>query len=180
MAIIPSKFSDADKATILSILDRIKTRLEHPPAEAPMPEDLREQLLHIVSPAHRPRVQVVYGGTQAACRGHYARSAGYRVLVCDKTLRPEPDTGRPRILAVLFHELIHIARGEELDAEAFENAWFTTEEGARQPTPDDQEIFYENHYKGWWVRMDPHTWQVTDYAGRRIVTLKDPSARRSV
>ncbi len=172
MAIVPRNFSEADWATVRSGLGIISTLLQHPPG--PMPGDLRAKLQDILSDQRRPTVKLVYGGGKEVCRGHYARSAGYRILLCDKTLRPEPDTGRPRLSAILFHELIHIARGEELDSEAFENAWFTYEEGARQPTLDDWSVFKEDHYEGWWVRLDFHTREVTDYADRPIITFDDP------
>ncbi len=174
MAIVPSKFTEDDEAAVRANLDIIRNRLLHPPG--PMPGDLRTALQHILSSQHRPTVKLVYGGGKAVCRGRYARSAGYRILLCDKTLRPEPDTGRPRLSAVLFHELIHIARGEELDAEAFENAWFTHDEGARQPTLDDWATFKEDHYEGWWVRLDYPTRQVFDYADRPIITFNAPLA----
>jgi hypothetical protein len=144
-------------------------------------------------------VDLVYGGDQGVCAEPYSRSAGYRILLCKRTFLPEKacvepssrgvrlrltrspqaeglrrDDGHPRLPAVLFHELIHIARGWELDAEAFENAWFSPTEGARPPTRNDWRLFKQQDYQGWWVHIDPQTRRVTDYADRSILTFPAP------
>lgn len=151
----------------------IQRRLNDPPG--PIPGDLRAALQDILSGA-RPSVTLVFGGAQGACEEPYARSAGYRILLCEKSFSSARG-GQPRLPAVLFHELIHIARGWELDAEAFENAWFSREEGARPPTREDWTIFKEDGYQGWWVRVDPRTRRVTDYADRPILVFPPPVLR---
>jgi hypothetical protein len=150
----------------------IRQRLEHPPG--PMPHDLRKELQAILA-ADRPIVDLAYGGAEGVCRQPFARSAGYRILFCAKAFLPEPKSGIVRLPAVLFHEMVHIARGWELDAEAFENAWFSKAEGARPPDRNDWSIFKEDRCEGWWVRVDPHTRRVTDYADRLIVTFPKPA-----
>jgi len=100
--------------------------------------------------------------------GPFGRSAGYRIVLYQRAFTER------RILAVLFHELVHVVRGWELDAEAFENALFTRQEGARPPTLEDWELFREAKYQGWWVRVDPRTGDVTDFAGRHVVTFRRP------
>jgi hypothetical protein len=54
---------------------------------------------------------------------------------------------------VLFHELVHVAGGSELDAEAFENLLFTVEEGAVPPTGDDWASFTAHKGVGQWVKL---------------------------
>lgn len=153
----------------------VHERLRHPPG--PMPRDLHSALQDILA-GRRPIVDLVFGGDQGPCQGPYARSAGYRILLCGKAFWPEAGTGRARLPAVLFHEFIHIARGWELDAEAFENAWFSVGEGATPPTREDWAVFREDHSQGWWVRLDPRTRRVTDYADRAILTFPAPVPRR--
>ncbi len=176
MAIRLRDFPAREAAAVRRALATIRRRLERPPA--PMPQDLR-QLLHAMIARPRPVVDLVSGGAHGACREGYARSAGYRILLCAKAFLPAPRSARAhramRLPAVLFHELIHIARGWELDAETFENAWFSAEEGARLPDGNDWAIFAEEHYEGWWVRVDPRTRRVTDYADRFILRFPPPS-----
>lgn len=145
----------------------IERRLARPPG--PVPRDLRDELRAILSAA-RPRVDVAYGGDGGGRRTPYASSAGYRILLYERAFAFPP--GRETSLAAIFlHEMIHIARGWELDAEAFENAWFSPSEGARRPSADDWTIFRMQDYEGWWVRLDPRSRRVTDYADRHVVTF---------
>jgi len=166
MALRISGFAPPEKRVVDRCLTLIRERLQHPPG--PIPHDLRDQLQAILT-RDRPVVDLVYGGAQGVCHEPYARSAGYRILLCSKALLPEPRSRIIRLPAVLFHELIHIARGWELDAEAFENAWFSVEEGAKLPDRSDWTIFKQDKYEGWWVRVNPRTRRVTDYADRFIV-----------
>jgi hypothetical protein len=165
-------FPAGPRRDLNAALTLIRQRLRRPPG--PMPGDLLIGLRNVLS-APRPVVDLVYGGAAGACKGPFARSAGYRVLLCQKAFRPE-GSRPPRLPAVLFHELIHIVRGWELDAEAYENAWFSTEEGAEPPTRQDWGLFKEDRYEGWWVRVDRRTRLVTDYADRRIVTFPAPTS----
>ena len=149
-------------------LTLIRRRLAHPPA--PIPRDLLDDLRAILGKP-RPRVDLVYGGATDGCRMSYGRSAGYRILFCKKAFQEK------RVAAVLFHELIHIAMGWELDAEAFENAWFSQPEGARPPSRTDWETFKDDDYRGWWVQLAPRTRRVTDYADRLILTFPSRTRR---
>ncbi len=169
------EFRPAQRSIVRKSLALIRRRIEHPPD--PIPQDLRQQLRAILA-SDRPVVNLVYGGAQGICQAPHARSAGYRVLLCAKAFLPEPRSGIVRLPAVLFHELIHIARGWELDAEAFENAWFSVEEGARPPDRNDWAIFKADKYEGWWVRVDRRSRRVTDYADRPIVTFPPPARSR--
>ena len=158
-------------------LGGFRQRLQHPPT--PIPHDLRQELLAILSRG-RPVVDLVYGGAQGVCREPYARSSGYRVLICAKAFLPETQLRIVRLPAVVFHELIHIARGWDLDAETFENAWFSGREGATPPDQNDWAIFKRDRYEGWWVRVNPRTRRVIDHADRYILTFPAPApARRS-
>jgi hypothetical protein len=176
MAINTRGFPATQARLLRQGLVTIRKRLERPPG--PMPRDLL-RLLQAILTKDRPIVDLVYGGAQGVCQEPYSRSAGYRVLLCAKAFLPEPGTRIVRLPAVLFHELIHIARGWESDAEAFENAWFSAEEGATLPDRNDWAIFKEDNYEGWWVRVDPRTGRVTDYADRVIVTFPRPASARS-
>jgi hypothetical protein len=175
MVLRMSGFPSPERRALDRCLVAIRQRLEHPPG--PMPHDLREQLLAILLRG-RPVVDLVYGDAQGVCQEPYARSAGYRVLLCAKAFVPEPRSRIVRLPAFVFHELIHIARGWELDAETFENAWFSTEEGATPPDRNDWAGFKEDEYHGWWVRVNPRTRRVTDYADRLIVTFPPPASSR--
>jgi hypothetical protein len=175
MSLHISAFAPPEKRALDRCLALIRERLDRPPG--PIPHDLRE-LLHAILVKDRPIVDLAYGGGQGICREPYARSAGYRVLLCAKAFVPESRSRIVRLPAVLFHELIHIARGWELDAETFENAWFSVEEGATPPDRNDWSIFKEDQYRGWWVRVNPRTRQVTDYADRYILTFPAPSSSR--
>lgn len=168
MALRISGFASPERHALDRCLALFRERLTHPPS--PIPHDLREQLLAILLRG-RPVVDLVYGGDQGVCQEPYARSAGYRILLCAKAFLPEPRLHIVRLPAVLFHELIHIARGWELDAESFENAWFSIDEGATPPDRNDWAVFGEDKYRGWWVRVNPRTRRVTDYADRFILTF---------
>ena len=171
MAVRLVGFSRARLVAVRAALALIWCRLARPPG--PIPGDLQEFLQSILSGV-RPEVTIVYGGADGVCAIPRARTAGYRILVCERGLIP-----RTHLPALLFHELIHVARGQELDAEAFESAWFSQAEGARLPTGDDWEIFKREAYQGWWVRLDPRSRRVTDYADRLVVTFPPPARRRS-
>jgi hypothetical protein len=175
MALRISGFPSPERRSLDRCLALIRERLEHPPG--PIPHDLWEQLLAILVKG-RPVVDLVYGGAQGVCQEPYARSAGYRVLLCAKAFVPEPRSRIVRLPAVVFHELIHIARGWELDAETFENAWFSTGEGATPPDRNDWAVFKEDKNRGWWVRVNPRKRRVTDYADRLIVTFPPPASPR--
>jgi hypothetical protein len=175
MALRISGFPLPERRALDRCLALIRERLKHLPR--PIPRDLREHLLAILLRG-RPVVDLVYGGAQGVCQEPYARSAGYRVLLCRKAFLPERRSRIVRLPAVVFHELIHIARGWELDAETFENAWFSTEEGATPPDRDDWAVFREDKYRGWWVRVNPRTLRVTDYSERFIVTFPPPASSR--
>jgi len=151
----------------------IERRLARLPC--PVPRDLCEELRAILA-AKRPVVDLAYAGDGGGRPTPYARSAGYRILLYKRafTFAAGDET---RLAPIVFHELIHIARGWELDAEAFENAWFTPSEGARPPSEEDWTIFKAQEYRGWWVRVQPRTRRVTDYADRLVVAFPMKAAR---
>jgi hypothetical protein len=172
MALRVQGFTGVQRRALAQSRAIIERRLAHPPC--PVPRDLCEELQAILS-AKRPLVDLAYGGDGGGRPTPYARSAGYRILIYQRAL-PALRGAETRLAPVLFHELIHIARGWELDAEAFENAWFTPGEGARPPSKDDWRIFKAQDYRGWWVRLHPRTRQVTDYADRLVVTFPSKAA----
>jgi len=174
MGIRLREFSAKDTRALDRSFSLIRERLRHPPC--PIPKDLREALRDIVSHA-RPVVTLAFGGKKGACWDMVGRTAGYRVQLCQKAFSAASGK-QPRLTAILFHELVHVARGKELDAEAFENALFRNE-GARPPTWEDWAAFTEDAYRGWWVQLDPRTRRVTDYSDRLILTFPPPKADRS-
>jgi hypothetical protein len=167
MALRLRDFTPVPHRAVRRSRNAIERRLANLPC--PVPRDLVESLRTILF-ADRPLVDVVYGGGDGGPSTPYARSAGYRIVLYRRAF-VATRAGGSRLAPVLFHELVHIARGWELDAEAFENAWFTRKEGARPPTREDWAIFKEQRYQGWWVRLDPRTRRVTDYADRLIHTF---------
>jgi len=175
MAIRLRGFSRTAERALGKSLSLIRQRLRHRPA--PMPHDLRIALDEIVG-GKRPMVTLAFGGGTEACHDLAGRTAGYRVVLCPRAFAAGKGK-RIRLTAVLFHELIHVARGKELDAEAFENAWFP-DEGAREPTRADWAAFAEDAYRGWWVHLDPRSRRVTDYSDRFIITFPRPTADRLV
>ena len=174
MALRIRGFTSIQQRAIDRSRNLIQQRLARLPC--PVPLDLCEELRAILR-GDRPVVDLVYGGDGAGGPTPFARSAGYRILLYKRAFASAP--GRATGLApILFHELIHIARGWELDAECFENGWFARSEGARPPTREDWDLFKAQRYRGWWVRVDPRTRRVTDYADRLIVTFPPMSKRK--
>jgi hypothetical protein len=79
-----------------------------------------------------------------------------------------PKNGNPpRLTAVLLHELVHFAGGEELDAEFFENKLFTKAEGAILPTESDEQTFKLDEYRGRFIELNPKTREVTELGAER-------------
>lgn len=70
--------------------------------------------------------------TDSDCDDLDGRRSGDKILICV--------TSRPRIDAVLLHELVHAVGGTELDSEAVEHACFDGN-GATLPTSDDWDKF---------------------------------------
>jgi hypothetical protein len=163
MAVRVVGFSRERLTAVRAALALIRRRLASPPG--PMPGDLQDALRAILS-ATRPRVTIAAGGHDGVCDGPCGWCAGYRILLCDRGL-----IDPARLPALVFHELIHIARGTELDAETFENGWFLPAEGARPPTAEDWVLFGRDRYCGRWVRLDPRTGRVTDGTGHPVVTF---------
>lgn len=56
---------------------------------------------------------------------------------------------------MVFHELIHVCSGNELDAEAFEEVLFPVAlgAGASKPDLDDWMMFRRRNWKGRWVHL---------------------------
>ena len=167
------EFPPAHERAVRRGLALVHERLAHPPR--PIPRDLRAELQAILR-GRRPLVDLVYGGAQGVCQKPHARSAGYSILLCRRAFSGRGGEARPA--AVLLHELIHIAHGWELDAETFENAFFSAREGARAPTKDDWLIIRQQRYEGWWVRINPRSGRVTDQADRFILYLPVPTSGR--
>ena len=70
--------------------------------------------------------------TDSDCSSLDGRFSGNKILICV--------TSRPRIDAVLLHELVHAVGGTELDSEAVEHACFAGSE-ATAPFGDDWDLF---------------------------------------
>lgn len=81
--------------------------------------------------------------------GPFAYTGGACIWLCKKVF----DTGQARVNAVLFHELVHVLCGWELDAEVFENLLFIGQ-GATIPEKGDVDAFAQTNWKGRWVRVD--------------------------
>lgn len=70
--------------------------------------------------------------TDSDCSRLAGRRSGNKILICVRS--------RPRIDAVLLHELVHAVGGDELDSEAVEHACFDGS-GATLPTSSDWDKF---------------------------------------
>jgi len=79
--------------------------------------------------------------------GPYAYTTGPCVWICERSFA----AGQARLEAVLCHELVHVACGGELDAEAFERALFP--EAASDPDPGDWESFRRQNWTGRFVYL---------------------------
>jgi hypothetical protein len=79
------------------------------------------------------------------------------IWIRPRTFQSCAETGTSRLTAVLFHELIHVADGAELDAEFFENLLFAKGEGGTAPDAEDWRKFLARGCAGRWLRLDPDT-----------------------
>lgn len=95
-------------------------------------------------------------------QAHWGEVHGFCIYLQPRTFDIWEKTGKPRLTAVLFHELVHVAGGSELDAEVFENLLFMKGEGACPPTVADWKEFETNEGKGLWLSLSLDTGIVTD------------------
>ncbi len=129
-----------------------------------LPRKLQSRLTAFLG-AHGPEIRIII---QRGDPGYWACSMGYCVWIRPRCFARWSATDGPRLPAVLFHELVHVAGGSELDAEAFENALFTPREGAVMPTAADWTDFAAQRYRSEWLSVAPKTGVVRD-GKRRVV-----------
>jgi hypothetical protein len=140
---VPARYHEQLERSLALIRARVR--------RAALPRDLRATLHRFFSPTRTPAVQV-FLGTRTA-QGRWGCSSGYCIWIQPRTFRPAPGAPTGRLTAVLFHELVHVAGGSELDAEAFENLLFTPGEGAVPPTEEDWSSFAAQQGVGEWVKL---------------------------
>jgi hypothetical protein len=80
--------------------------------------------------------------------GPFAYTGGSCIWLCRRAL----DAGQDRLNATLFHELVHVMCGWELDAEVFEDLLFYGK-GATHPDQGDIDAFARRNWVGRWVRV---------------------------
>jgi len=123
-----------------------------------LPSDLKYSLTLLVDeeevppsnpvPMRSPGVAIAYDPwRESAGAGPYAYTAGPCIWMCERSFA----AGQARLEAVLCHELVHVACGWELDAEAFERALFPT--GGTAPDLGDWESFRRRSWMGRWVYL---------------------------
>lgn len=126
-----------------------------------LPRDLLDRLARYLDENVRiPAVEVYYNDPKEV--PHWGEVHGFSIYLQPRTFEPWEKTGKPRLTAVVFHELVHVAGGGELDAEVFENLLFRMDEGAAPPTVADWKEFETNKGKGLWISLDLVTGIVTD------------------
>lgn len=116
------------KDPLQSLIDSIRNKLDEGSGKwGDLPEDLREDLLDALRDTpirYRP-------AGDSKCPGTPGQVLNGEILLC-------PGANE----AVLLHELVHVAGGSELDAEAIENHLYLTKN--TEPTYDDFEKFIAN------------------------------------
>lgn len=152
---------DESRGVIRDRLQEFKERL---------PQSLRERVESYLDDTQLDAVVELYvdPGTEA----HWGSANGFCVHLHPRTFDPWSVTGTPRLTAVLFHEMVHIAGGSELDAEVFENLLFTKDEGACPPTVADWQEFETNQGKGLWVSVNLNSGWVTDKLGKGLCSIE--------
>jgi hypothetical protein len=103
---------------------------------------------------------------------HWGEARGFCVHLQPRTFDPWEKTEKPRLTAVLFHELVHVAGGTELDAEVFENLLFQEDEGAWPPTLEDLREFERRKGKGAWLSLRLDTGIVTGQPQRELCRIE--------
>jgi len=106
------------------------------------------------NPLTAPSVTILYDNLSTLDRRPRAYKWGRSIGLCENLFAPGANP--QNIAAVLFHELVHICGGNELDAEAFETFLFSGT-GATDPDLDDWEAFRKRHWRGHWVHLTKQT-----------------------
>jgi hypothetical protein len=109
---------------------------------------------------------------------YWAEARGFCVHLQPRTFTSWGKTGKPRLTAVLFHELVHVAGGRELDAEVFENLLFQEKEGAWPPTYEDLKLIKRQKGNGAWVSFDLDTGIVTSQPKLKLCRIERIARRR--
>jgi hypothetical protein len=148
--------------------DIIRHRLER--AEK-LPRDLLDRLDRYLDDNMRGKVVEVYIDAPKEVP-HWGEARGSCVHLQPRTFCPWEKTGKPRLTAVLFHELVHVAGGRELDAEVFENLLFQEGEGAWPPTLEDLREFERQKGRGAWLSLSLDTGIVTGQAQRKLCRIE--------
>ncbi len=141
-------------AALTSAVAAIRSRLTDPK----LPSELRRVLTLLIDeeevqasrpvPMRSPGVVIAYDPwVGKIAPGPYAYTTGPCIWICERSFA----AGQARLEAVLCHELVHVACGWELDAEAFERALFPG--AATDPDPGDWESFRQRNWMGRWVYM---------------------------
>lgn len=148
--------------------DIIRNRLK---SAGKLPRDLLNRLdRYLDDNVQVPRVEVYIDAPKE--KPHWAEVHGFCIYLQPRTFDIWEKTGKPRLTAVLFHELVHVAGGSELDAEVFENLLFLKGEGASPPTVADWKEFETNKGKGLWLSLSLDTGIVTDKSQLKLCRIE--------
>jgi len=112
---------------------------------------------------------------------HWGSGGGRYIEINSRCFDPWTKKGKekpPRLTAVLLHEMVHIAGGNELDAESFENILVSEKDGAVPPSKEDEKEFRDCKYCGVYVSMNRKTRRVSFPGTEDTSRAITPSAPR--
>ncbi|MBI4574274.1 MAG: hypothetical protein HY713_13445 [candidate division NC10 bacterium] len=177
-------FTPRQMRDLSSVLGVLKKKVR----DRRLPRDFGSLLADILARTGE-QVCVTFRGNEGSCGvktkpGQETKSftlGSNQIFICQKAFTAKHD-GKPRLGAILLHELVHTRGGLELDAETFENLLFRGE-GARPPDRRDYARFREQDspgagrrgagIQGTWVLMNPRTKEVTDKKiGRHVIHFR--------
>jgi len=134
-----------------NVRDAVEAIRKNPTGDK-LPKDLRAGLDTVLdgigtfpSPIVARSVTIAYDERD---NGPFAYTGGSCIWLCKRAF----DAGQDRLNAILFHELVHVMCGWELDAEVLENLLFHGR-GATRPDHGDIETFARGNWVGRWVRV---------------------------
>jgi hypothetical protein len=156
---IDPRVSQDHQAQITRSLEIIRDRVQNHRGRDQLPRDFVDSLARFIDDNHQPTIQLF---EDPGARANWALHSGYCIWIKPQTFGPPAGPDPPRLTAVLFHELVHVAGGWELDAEFLENLLFSPEEGARPPTEEDWKDIVAKNGEGWWFYVNPADRKITN------------------
>ena len=151
MAIVCEEMSAARSKRIGDALKLIRKRVEE--YKPKLPSDLYDALQRFFAEDRKSYADCVKTFVSKNMDGKRGEAGGQSVWISPTCFETKTGPGGDLLAAELLHELVHIACGNELDAEFFENLLFL--KGGTPPTEGDWWKFEGSDFKGWWVSLTP-------------------------